>query len=472
MPELKDGTIALVVTSPPYWHIKDYGTDNQIGYGQSLHDYLKALFPVWKECFRVLTPGRRLCINIGDQFTRTSTYGRYKVIPIHAEIISQCEQIGFDFMGSIIWQKRTTLNTTGGAPVMGSYPHPPNGIVELDYEHILLFKKVGKPKKVARDIKEASKLTKEEWKLYFSGHWHFGGAKQVGHEAMFPEELPRRLIRMFSFVGETVLDPFLGSGTTAKAALDLARNAVGYEISEEFMPIIQEKVGGRIDALTTFEKRTPLTHNASPFTPPLHHPSQVPPPPQDSHSVPFPLSQVSPSPSISPPSQVPPSTSPFPRSQVSFTTSSIAPPRQVPSQFQPLSSSQPLAPLYTPRIQDAHPLKASDNEERKKAETFKVTEIVDATTLRLDDGRTIRFLGVTNGKGGKRVEAQDYLRKRVLGKQVILKFDEKNPESLAYVYLKNHIFINAFLIKSGLAASDDTLDHRLRKKFDSLHASS
>ena len=456
MPELEDDTVSLVVTSPPYWHIKDYGTDNQIGYGQSLHDYLKALFPVWKECFRVLTPGRRLCINIGDQFTRTSTYGRYKVIPIHAEIISQCEQIGFDFMGSIIWQKRTTLNTTGGAPVMGSYPHPPNGIVELDYEHILLFKKVGKPKKVARDIKEASKLTKEEWKLYFSGHWHFGGAKQVGHEAMFPEELPRRLIRMFSFVGETVLDPFLGSGTTAKAALDLARNAVGYEISEEFMPIIQEKVGGRIDASATFEKRTPPSLVSTPPSP-TPHPSQIP-----SASLPILHPSEAPSPSSCTPHFSQLTTSSFPTPPLSSS------PTPRPSTFPPTLND----PSYNPRVQDAHPLKASDNEERKKAETFKVTEIVDATTLRLDDGRTIRFLGVAISKGAKRGEALDYLRKRVLGKQVILKFDEKNPESLAYVYLKNHIFINAFLIKSGLAASDDTLDHRLRKKFDSLHASS
>ena len=243
MEEVEDESVHLVVTSPPYWHIKDYGVEGQIGYGQTLHEYLRDLYAVWQECFRVLRKGRRLCINIGDQFARSIIYGRYKIIPLHAEIISQCEEIGFDYMGAVIWQKKTTMNTTGGANVMGSFPYPPNGMIEIDYEFILLFKKPGKMERVPADVKEASKLTKEEWKEYFCGHWKFGGAKQVGHEAMFPEELPRRLIKMFSFSGETVLDPFLGSGTTAKVALELNRNAIGYEINDGFLKIIKKKLG-------------------------------------------------------------------------------------------------------------------------------------------------------------------------------------------------------------------------------------
>ena len=185
MKEVKNEEIDLTITSPPYWHTKDYRIPGQIGYGQTLHEYLKDLYYVWKECYRVLRKGGRFCLNIGDQFARSIIYGRYKVIPIHAEFIAQCEQIGFDFMGSIIWQKKTTMNTTGGATVMGSFPYPPNGIVEIDYEFIHILKKPGKGKRVSKEIKEASRLTKEEWKEYFSGHWHFGGAKQIGHEAMF-----------------------------------------------------------------------------------------------------------------------------------------------------------------------------------------------------------------------------------------------------------------------------------------------
>jgi len=124
MKEVEDKSVDLIVTSPPYWHLKDYGTEGQIGYGQSLHEYLKDLYVVFNECYRMLRDGGRLCINIGDQFARSIIYGRYKVIPIHAEIIAQCEKIGFDFMSSIIWQKKTTMNTTGGANVMGSFPYP------------------------------------------------------------------------------------------------------------------------------------------------------------------------------------------------------------------------------------------------------------------------------------------------------------------------------------------------------------
>ena len=247
MPELADGSIDLVITSPPYWQIKDYGSPGQIGFGQSLHEYLRDLQRVWRECWRVLHEGGRLCLNIGDQFARASEFGRYRVIPLHAEIVCQCAEAGFDSMGAIIWRKKTTMNTTGGAVVMGSYPYPPNGVVEIDFEYILLLKKPGKARTPSREAKELSVLTKEEWKSWFSGHWDVGGARKGGHDAPFPEEIPRRLTRMFSFHGDTVLDPFMGSGTTAKAALALGRNAVGYEIRSDYVRIASGRHGGLFD---------------------------------------------------------------------------------------------------------------------------------------------------------------------------------------------------------------------------------
>ena len=250
MAEINDQSVHLVVTSPPYWQIKDYGDKNQIGFNDTYEEYISNLNKVWTECYRVLYPGCRLCVNIGDQFARAITYGRYKIIPIREEIIRFCESIGFDYMGAIIWQKKTTMNTTGGASVMGSFPYPRNGLIEIDYEFILLFKKLGRSaNNVSKEIKEQSKLSNEEWLKYFTGHWNFAGEKQNGHLAMFPIELPRRLIKMFSFIGETVLDPFLGSGTTILAAKNLKRNSIGYEINKDYLPIIKKKIGAENKSL-------------------------------------------------------------------------------------------------------------------------------------------------------------------------------------------------------------------------------
>ena len=395
MPELADASVDLVVTSPPYWHIKDYGVPGQIGFGQSLHQYLIDLHHVWVECYRVLQEGSRLCLNIGDQFARSSIYGRYKVIPLHAEFISQCEQIGFDFLGAIIWQKKTTMNTSGGANVMGSYPYPPNGLVEIDYEFILIFKKPGKGRAVSRKIKEASKLTKEEWKEFYSGHWHFGGARQLGHEAMFPEELPKRLIRMFTFKGDTVLDPFLGSGTTVKVALELGRNGVGYEVNDSFLELAAEKLGLKGKSLLDAD-------------------------------------------------------------------------------IQVIKRDKEIANLpeigYIPSIQDASPPLTAGEIDYRQQNLHKVVGIVDERTIRLSTGQDVGFLGV---KIEKREVVLEYLHHKVLGKKIILGYDagvnidlvEKKEKIEAYVYLANKLFINGYLIKSGLALPDEQIVHRLRDKF-------
>lgn len=242
MSQIQNESVHLIVTSPPYWQLKDYGTKNQIGFNDSYEEYINNLNLVWKECHRILMSGCRLCINIGDQFARSAYYGRYKVVPIHSEIIRFCETIGFDYMGSIVWQKPTSMHTTGGEKVMGSFPYPRGGIVKIDFEHILLFKKLGKAPTPLRKAKEESALTMEEWNEYFISHWTFNGAKQNRHIAVFPEELPKRLIKMFSYVDDTICDPFMGSGTTALAAANLRRNSIGYELNKDFRVFYKEKV--------------------------------------------------------------------------------------------------------------------------------------------------------------------------------------------------------------------------------------
>lgn len=396
MPEIKDKEVDLIITSPPYWQIKDYGKEGQIGYGQSLHEYLKDLYYVWQECYRVLREGGRFCLNIGDLFARAIIYGRYKVIPLHAELIAQCERIGFDFMGSIIWQKKTTMNTTGGANVMGSFPYPPNGIIEIDYEYIHIFKKPGKNKIVPKEVKEASKLTKEEWKEYFSGHWYFGGAKQIEHEAMFPEELPRRLIKMFSFVGDTVLDPFLGSGTTIKAALELQRSAIGYEINKDFLKTIKEKLRIEEKSLFAFDDNIEIVE----------------------------------------------------RKEQNSTLPSLD---------------------YLPSIQDAKPQIDPKKFNFKGDRLYKVVEIINEGTIKLNTGLVVKFLGI---KVNKKEDTMRYLQDYLLGKNIFLKIgnNELKIENTlpAYVYLKNKIFVNAYLIKSGLASPDFSENHTYKNKFIKL----
>jgi site-specific DNA-methyltransferase (adenine-specific) len=239
MIEVADNSIHLIATSPPYWNIKDYDTNEQIGYYQSFEDYINHLNLVWQECYRTLMNGCRLCINIADTLASKANYGRHKVMAIHTEIIKFCEIIGFDYMGAIIWQK---IGNDKGV-FLGSYPFPRNGVVQVDYEYILVFRKSGKSPNPTQEQKELSRMTLTEWQKYFSGHWKFPGTLQnKGHIAMYPQELPRRLISMYSFVRETVLDPFGGSGTTALAAKNIGRNSVSYEINPTYIEVIKDKL--------------------------------------------------------------------------------------------------------------------------------------------------------------------------------------------------------------------------------------
>jgi len=411
MTELEDKSVDLVITSPPYWQLKDYGTEDQIGYNDSYEDYINNLNLVWKESYRVLNNGCRLCVNIGDQFARAVYYGRYKVIPIRTEIIKFCEAIGFDYMGAVIWQKKTTSNTTGGASLMGSYPNPRNGILSIDYEFILLFKKLGVPVNPNRELKEQSKMTKEEWKIYFDGHWNFGGARQDGHIAMFPEELPRRLIKMFSFVGDTVLDPFLGSGTTSLAARNLSRNSVGYEINPDFMSFIERKL--EINQGDIFDSDYRFIT-------------------QDIEKADF-------------------------NEEI----------KKLPYIFKDFHSFD--KKTDPKKLQFGSKIDQDGSTQRE--EYYSVKQIISPELIRLSNDLVIRLIGVKENKEANG-EAIEFLRLKTKGQKVFLKFDEtKHDEKnnlLAYLYLKNKTFINAHLIKNGFVNVDMTYDYKNKDRFISF----
>jgi site-specific DNA-methyltransferase (adenine-specific) len=410
MAEVADGSVHLVITSPPYWQLKDYGKDGQIGFNDSYEEYIDHLNLVWKECHRALVPGCRLCINIGDQFARSVYYGRYKVIPIRTEIIRFCETLGFDYMGAVIWQKVTTCNTSGGATVMGSYPFPRNGVLKIDYEFILLFKKHGKAPKVDRAVKEAARLTVEEWNEYFSGHWNFSGERQGDKRlAAFPEELPRRLIRMFSFPGETVLDPFLGTGTTSLAASKLGRRSVGYEINEDFLPLIRERLEGEQHACSGASKHEVVR----------------------AHACKLDLARSL---------------------------------EELPYRFRD--------PLLVERKMDPRKKRFGSRVDARSArpreDYYRVKSVRSPSLLVLDDGTAIRLLGIKEKKGSKR-SAIGFLREKTRGHRVYMKFDapEKDEEGnpYCYLYLENRTFVNKHLLRTGFVEADRELDHRLKKQF-------
>jgi DNA modification methylase len=247
MPELADESVHLMVTSPPYWNLKDYGVgDNEIGQGDaSYQEYLDGLFDVFRECVRVLTPDGKLVINIMPLFlTGKSTRFNRRVTKT---VLSDIELFfqGLDnmfFLSLYIWDKRKVARFSS----WGSYPYPANLLSTYPYEWIIVFSKEGKRKPMAKDIKEASKITHEEWANWvINSLWEMqpASSKREGHPAPFPEELPRRIIKIHSFVGDTVLDPFAGSGTTSKVAKELGRNSVAYDINDEYLDIFKKKVG-------------------------------------------------------------------------------------------------------------------------------------------------------------------------------------------------------------------------------------
>jgi len=236
---ISDASIHLVVTSPPYWNLKQYNENpNQLGHIQDYDAFLFELDKVWRHVYRILVPGGRLVCVVGDVCVARRDFGRHLVFPLHADICVICRRIGFDNLNPIIWHKiaNASYEVENGSKFLGK-PYEPNAIIKNDMEFILMQRKPGGYRKPTNAQREASRIGKADFDRWFQQIWNITGASTKQHPAPFPLELASRLIRMFSFTGDIVLDPFCGSGTTMIAAMRTGRNSIGIEIDPEYCRI-------------------------------------------------------------------------------------------------------------------------------------------------------------------------------------------------------------------------------------------
>lgn len=246
--DIDSDSVALVVTSPPYWSLKNYrDQDGQLGHLEDYESFLLELDRVWAECHRVLTPGGRMCVVVGDVCLSRREFGRHVVFPLHASIQEHCRALGFDNLSGIYWYKISNATTEvdrGGGRFLGK-PYEPGAVLKNDVEFILMQRKPGgyrSPKLPARVL---SVVGAENFDLWFRQVWaDIGGASTADHPAPFPLKLAERLVRMFSFVGDTVLDPFAGTGTTNLAAARWGRSSIGVEID----PVYFKQACSRLDS--------------------------------------------------------------------------------------------------------------------------------------------------------------------------------------------------------------------------------
>ena len=231
-------SVHLVVTSPPYWTLKEYRQcAGQLGFIEDYDKFLSELDKIWQECWRVLQPGGRLIVVVGDVcLSRRKNGGRHTVVPLHASIQEHCRGIGFDNLAPIIWHKIANANyeVENGSGFLGK-PYEPNAVIKNDIEYILMERKPGAYRKPSVVTRILSVISAENHQKWFQQIWSdVTGASTKNHPAPFPLELAERLIRMFSFVGDSVLDPFLGSGTTSLAAATWGRNSIGIELDAHY----------------------------------------------------------------------------------------------------------------------------------------------------------------------------------------------------------------------------------------------
>ncbi|OGN83434.1 MAG: methyltransferase [Chloroflexi bacterium GWC2_73_18] len=260
MGSIAPGSVHLVVTSPPYWTLKQYREiDRQLGHVDDYEEFLAELDKVWKECYRALVPGGRLICVVGDVcLSRRKNHGRHTVVPLHASISEHCRRIGFDGLAPIIWHKiaNATFEAEGnGAGFLGK-PYEPNAVIKNDVEYILMQRKPGGYRSPSLETRLLSLISSENHKQWFQQVWTgITGASTREHPAPFPIELADRLVRMFSFAGDTVLDPFTGTGTTNLAAANWARNSIGVDIDPHYLELAERRLRRLMPAPASVEVR-------------------------------------------------------------------------------------------------------------------------------------------------------------------------------------------------------------------------
>jgi len=244
-------SIHVVVTSPPYWNLKRYNDcEGQMGHIEDYEEFLCELHRVWQECYRVLVPGGRLVCVVGDVCQSRRKYGRHVVVPLHADICVLCRKTGFDNLNPIIWYKisNASFEVENGTKFLGK-PYEPNAIIKNDIEFILMERKPGGYRKPTPEQRRMSKMTKREYNEWFRQIWTLTGASTRVHPAPFPLELAYRLVRMFSFVGDIVLDPFCGSGTTMVAAMKCGRSSIGIDIDPTYCRLAGRRLAQEASSL-------------------------------------------------------------------------------------------------------------------------------------------------------------------------------------------------------------------------------
>ncbi|MGH7917095.1 MAG: DNA-methyltransferase [Candidatus Binataceae bacterium] len=253
MPFIMNEGVHLVVTSPPYWTLKEYpeSSSGQLGRVEDYEEFLANLDKVWRECARVLVPGGRICCVVGDVcIPRRSSARRHLVMPLHADIEVRARKLGLDVLTPIIWHKiaNGVTETEGNGAGFYGKPYQPGAIVKNDIEYILFLRKGGEYRSVKPLQKVLSILNKEEMRKWWRSVWTDirGASTRSGHPAPYPAILAERLIRMFSFAGDTILDPFGGTGSTAIAAASAGRNSITLDIEPKYVEIAARNIGNAV----------------------------------------------------------------------------------------------------------------------------------------------------------------------------------------------------------------------------------